>query len=107
MGGRRKAISAVDSCIRGLLGLRRKLGQAAVDPLIRDYNSVRRFLDSIRADAMPSEDLVVDYHRRMNDLQRRLADLNEALVCNRQSPYIPIVCEGRTARQPLPIFEEN
>lgn len=107
MGDRRKAISAVDSCIRGLHGLRQKLGQAAVDPLVRDYKSVRRFLDAIRADAMPSEDQVVDYHRQMNDLQRRLSDLNEALVCNRQSLYIPVVCESRAAPQPLPVIEEK
>jgi hypothetical protein len=105
MSYRRKAMSAVDGCVRGLADLRPTLGPAAVDPLIRDYRAVLRFLASINGEAMPTQDQLDDYHRRMNDLQQRLQDLKEPLDCNRQSPHIVGASRRESATQPLPIFK--
>jgi hypothetical protein len=104
MGDRRKAISAVDSCIRGLVDLRAVLGRDAVDPLVRDYRSVLRFLVSIGTNAMPSPDQLADYQKRMSDLQQRLADLKEPLECSRESSHMPVGRHRGTASRPLPIF---
>lgn len=105
MGGRRKAIEAIDHCIHCLIDLRTTLGRAAVDPLVRDYRSVLRFLVSIGTDAMPRLDQLDEYRRRMCDLQQRLADLTEPLDCNRQSTHL-VGARGReSASQSLPIFE--
>jgi len=105
MGDRRKAISAVEGCIDGLIGLRPTLGRAAVDPLVRDYQSVRHFLASIGADAMPTQDELADYGKRMSALQQRLAELKGTLEHNQRSTHMVSGCQRRTATQPLPIFK--
>jgi hypothetical protein len=105
MGERRKAISAIELCIRSLIGLRPTLGRAAVDPLVRDYRSALRFFASIGADAMPRRDQLDDYQRRMNELHQRLADLKEPLDYNQRSTHIVSASRRESAPQPLPTFK--